>query len=40
LLAIVPAERAADLIATFEARGEPAFLIGQIDDGAPLVIAA
>ena len=40
LLAIVPAERAADLIATFEARGEPAFLIGQIEDGAPLVIAA
>jgi selenide,water dikinase len=40
LLAIVPAERAADLIATFEARGEPAFLIGQIEDGAPFVIAA
>jgi selenide,water dikinase len=40
LLAIVPAERAADLIATFEARGEPAFVIGQIEDGAPFVRTA
>lgn len=40
LLAIIPAERAADLISTFEARDEPAFLIGQIEEGAPAIITA
>jgi selenide,water dikinase len=40
LLAIIPAERAADLIASFEACNEPAFLIGQIEAGAPFITAA
>lgn len=40
LLAIVPAGRAAELMATFEARGEPAFLIGHIEAGLPHITVA
>jgi len=40
LLAIVAAEHAADLIASFEACSEPAFMIGQIEAGAPFITAA
>ncbi len=37
LLAIVPAGRVHDLMANFEARGEPAFLIGYIENGTPAI---